>query len=143
MARSRRIRETHRTSIVGDRAQVFLQLDGIEWPERDPLKVRHLRRWFPTLDIWPARLDEAGRGAAIMLDRFQFALHGSADDGGFEASGTHDGDAFIEVADGGSVDVYVAADIDVRRATEADLIDAARSGRLVGASVRAFRVETI
>ncbi len=78
---------------------------------------------------------------SVVLDDFAFVLY-IAGMGG-EVSAVHDGPDFVAAARDGSVDVYIAERLDVRRSKAADLDAAAASDRLVGASVPAFTVQSL
>jgi hypothetical protein len=148
LARSSKRREQHRTAIVGSgtdrRAELIVPIESIDWPNRPNLLLKHLRRWFaPVSRYRPGDLTAAGSAVSIVLDDFSFVLYmGHADDA-CEVTGTHDGADFAAVARGGTVDVYLTSNVDVRRSKPGDLDAAALDQRLAGACVPAFVVHTL
>ena len=150
MARSKKRRESHRCSIVGDgatrRAEIVIALDQFETPAddgrsgaADPPPFALLARSIPRCRL-PGQdaLVEAGSGVSVVIDPFVFRLFVGDD---VEAVGTHDGDDFRATAVEHGVDVYVTDDLSPRRASADDLTAAASEGRLLGAHVAAFPVD--
>ena len=148
MARSKRRRETHRTTIVADgdvrRARVFLPAESLERDDGRSTHQRELSRWFRSVRKFPAsELTDAPADVSLVLDGFAFALFVGSDDHGFEVTGTHDGTDFLDAARHGRVEVFIAWELDVRRASDADLQAAATAGNLLGAAVSAFPVQSL
>jgi len=77
----------------------------------------------------------------VVLDDFMFVLYVGGL--GAEFAGIHDGAEFTAAATDGPVAVYVTDGVDVRRSRPADLDEAAANGRLLGASVAAFVVQSL
>ncbi len=148
MARSNKRRERHRTAIVGGdgdpRAEIIVPVESLERPDGAQLRLEDLRRWFGHVDRFRSGdLAVADSAASIVLDDFAFVLYvGTAADG-CEVTGTHDGPEFVTRARNGTVDVYLTADVDVRRAKPSDLDRAAAERRLAGARVSAFVVQSL
>ncbi|WP_420453571.1 hypothetical protein [Ilumatobacter sp.] len=126
-----------------ERARIVVALDSLDGAGATTL--RSLRRWFPLVDRWPVEPRPSGRGVAVVHDRFGFVVHVTADDGGFDISGDHDGEPFEAAITraGGTVDVVVADGVDPRRATDDALRTAAADRRLAAATAPAFGVETL
>ena len=146
LARSKKRREQHRTSIIAHgsdapRAEVVIPLDAFD--AGTGLQLEYFRRWFVRGVYRSGTLKRAPSSAAIVLDDFSFVLYLDRDDRQYEISGTHDGSRFVEAARRGDVDVYLTAGVDVRRAAPEGFAEAARDGRIAGASVAAFVVDTI
>lgn len=145
MARSKKQREQHRTSIVGSgsnrRAEIIIPIDSFESADsaRD-VRWADVARRFGSVTGYPAVLDAAPASIALVVDDFAFDLH--VDDQ-FVATGTHDGATFREIAIDQGVAVYLARDVDVRRSTPAVLAAAAADGRLVASRVAAFGVDAL
>lgn len=148
MARSKRRREQHRTSIVerddARRAQLLVPATAIEVADLGAVRPRGLASWFPLVRRFPPDgLPDAPATVSLVLDDYSFVLYAGTDDRGFELTGTHDGTEFVDAALDRRVDVYLAWDVDVRRASDGDLDTAANAGNLAGAAVSAFGVQTL
>ena len=148
MARSKRRRETHRTAVVTDggpiRARVFLTAGSLDRDDGQSFRRRDLSRWFRTVPQFPSdELTDAPTDVSLVVDGFSFVLFVGSDDHGFEVTGTHDGDEFVEAAGHGRVEVFIAWELDVRRASDDDLQAAAAAGNLLGAAVSAFPVQSL
>ena len=148
MARSKRRRETHRTTIVADgdvrRARVFLPAEALERDGTRPTHQRELSRWFRSVRTFPAiELTDAPADVSFVVDGFAFALFVGSDDHSFEVTGTHDGAAFVDAARDNRVEVFIAWGLDVRRASDDDLHAAATAGNLLGAAVSAYPVQLL
>ena len=145
MARSKKQRERHRTSIAGSgadtAAEIIIPIESFESPEgaRD-VPWADVARRFRVVTSYPDVLTTGPSSIALVLDDFAFDLH--VDDR-FVATGTHDGIAFRDLAVEQGVSVYLARNLDVRRSTPADLDAAAVRGHLVGSLVAAFGVDTL
>jgi hypothetical protein len=145
LARSKKQREQHRTSVTGSGAdgavEIIIPIESFEAAEagRDAPWADVARR-FGSVRCYPAALDAAPSSIALVLDDFAFDLH--VDDR-FVATGTHDGVTFREIAVEHGASVYLARNVDVRRSTPADLDAASAKGHLVGSRVAAFGVDTL
>lgn len=146
LARSKKRREQHRTSVVADapgptRAEIIVPIESI-----DAAGVRDLepfRQWFVRGGYRSEPLRRARSSASLVLDGFSFVLYLDGADRQFDITGTHDGERFVDAARCGHLDVYLTTGVDVRRATPEVFDEAARNGRLVGASVAAFVVDMV
>lgn len=149
MSRRRR-RATHLTAVIADdvdgdveHARLVIDVGELDWPERDRVTIRPLRRWFPALPTWPVPLGPAGSGTAIVCDDFRLTLHATTDGGGFEFTADHDGERFVRAGVRGGVHVVIVEGVAPRRATDDELAVAAGAGRLAGAVVDAYRVDVL
>ena len=149
MARSKKQREQHRTSVVevdGEfNAEVIIPIESLEWTSGRQVTAKQMRRWLsPVAADRSTQLQSSGHAVSVVFDAFAFTLFVTTDDDGIEFTATHDGPAFSDVmVRQGSVDLFVTSGVDVRRAGATELADAARSGSILGARTTAFAVQAL
>ena len=123
---------------------MFLPAESLERDDGRSTRQRELSRWFRSVRNFPeSELTDAPADVSLVVDGFAFALFVGSDDRGFEVTGTHVGSAFVDAARDNRVEVFIAWELDVRRASDDDLRAAATAGNLLGAAVSAYPVQSL